>query len=171
MGTNMLRYALWKASGSMPVVATITGENNPQAGLLAQREHYHKVYLLSKNKANVFESFCGEYELKPEEVLFFFDDVLDMEVAGMCGARVMIGRAPSPLLRDFAIKNQYADYVTANHGGRNGLRERCQLVIGLLGQFDWVVTNRMKFTSDYQAYLAQRQSIQTSITQGKTSKS
>jgi 3-deoxy-D-manno-octulosonate 8-phosphate phosphatase (KDO 8-P phosphatase) len=29
MGTNLLRYALWRANGGLPVAAVITGADNP----------------------------------------------------------------------------------------------------------------------------------------------
>ncbi|MBY0436191.1 MAG: hypothetical protein K2U26_19020 [Cyclobacteriaceae bacterium] len=92
-------------------------------------------------------------------MLFFFDDVLDLEVARRCGARVMIGRPAAPMLRQFAKSNAIADYITAMDGGRHGLREGCELVIGLLGLFDHVISNRMIFSEEYQQYLAARESV------------
>ena len=44
MGSNMLRYALWRAQGRMPVCAIISGEYNPTARQFAMREHFHEVY-------------------------------------------------------------------------------------------------------------------------------
>src|SRR5436190_10827070 len=87
MGTNMLRYALWRASSILPatailpVTAIITGETNPSALQLAQRESFHAVYSHIKNKGEVFARFLAEYKLQPSEVLFFFDDILDLSVA------------------------------------------------------------------------------------------
>ena len=167
MGTNLLRYALWKSKNELPTIAVITGERNPIAQQLAEREHFHEVYFLSKNKVIVFNSFCEKYKLKPEEVLFFFDDVLDIEVARQCGARIMIGRPASPVLKKYARDSSVADYITACDGGRHGLREGCELVVGLLGLFDDVVTNRSIFSENYTTYLAQRQVIKTTVTEQK----
>jgi len=44
MGTNMLRFGHWMKTGELPFVAVITGEENPTAQYLAQREHFHSVY-------------------------------------------------------------------------------------------------------------------------------
>src|SRR6185436_226533 len=101
MGTNMLRYALWRASSVLPVTAIITGETNPSALQLAQRECFHAVYSHMKDKGEAFARFLTEYKLQPSEVLFFFDDVLDLSVAQQCGARIMIGRKSTPMLTQF----------------------------------------------------------------------
>ena len=37
MGTNLLRYALWRAHGQLPIAALITGADNPSARAFAQR--------------------------------------------------------------------------------------------------------------------------------------
>ena len=87
MGTNLLRFALWKMNGVLPVTAIITGENNPATLQLAQRESFHAVYSRMKNKAEAFGAFTTTYGLKTDEVLFFFDDVLDLSVALQCGCR------------------------------------------------------------------------------------
>jgi len=166
MGTNMLRYALWKKTGKLPITAVITGEENPSARMLAEREHFHNFYFKAKNKAKLFAEFCQTHTVKPEEVLFFFDDVLDLDVARRCGGRVMIARKATPMLQAFAKSHSMVDYLTGSDGGSHALREGCELVIGLLGQYNAVVTERMTFSADYQFYLEQRQEIQTLATAG-----
>jgi 3-deoxy-D-manno-octulosonate 8-phosphate phosphatase (KDO 8-P phosphatase) len=163
MGTNMLRYALWKRHNKQPIAAVITGEDNPPAQLLSKREHFQAMYFQAKNKAAVFAHFCKSHSLRPEEVLFFFDDVLDLEVARQCGARVMIARRSTPMLTTFAKANGMVDYLTGCSGGDHGLREGCELVIGLLGLYDKVIGERMVYSSDYQLYLEERQAISTDI--------
>jgi len=163
MGTNMLRYALWKRHSKQPISAIITGEGNPPAQLLSKREHFHAMYFQAKNKATVFAHFCKTHSLRPEEVLFFFDDVLDLEVARQCGARIMIARRATPMLVSFAKSHSMVDYLTGCSGGDHGLREGCELVIGLLGLYDEVISERMVYSSDYQLYLGERQEISTEI--------
>jgi len=163
MGTNLLRYALWKMNGSLPKTAIITGEKNPSAQILAEREHFDDVFFLSKNKRVSFEVFCKKHSLKPEEVLFFFDDVLDLEVAHQCGARIMIGRTANPLLKQFTKRGEAVDYITGHDGGRHGLREGCELVMGLLSLYGPVVKSRMVYSDEYQAYLKERQERATHI--------
>ncbi len=164
MGTNMLRYALWKKHGKLPVSAVITGEENQSAQTLSKREHFHGVYFQAKNKAAVFEKFCKTHSLRPEEVLFLFDDVLDLEVARQCGVRVMIARPSTPMLANFAKSNGMVDYLTGCSGGEHGLREGCELIIGLLGLYHTVISERMVYSADYQLYLSERQAIVTDLT-------
>jgi 3-deoxy-D-manno-octulosonate 8-phosphate phosphatase (KDO 8-P phosphatase) len=166
MGTNMLRYALWKLHGKQPFTAIITGEENPSAQGLSKREHFHAMYFQAKNKAAVFASFCQRHSVRAEEILFFYDDVLDLEVARQCGARIMIGRKAAPMLAAFAKSNSMVDYVTGCSGGEHGLREGCELIVALLGQYDAVVSERMVFSSDYQLYLAERQEINVVVEAG-----
>lgn len=161
MGTNLLRFALWRMNGALPVTAIITGENNPAALQLAQRESFHAVYSRMKNKAEALGAFTTTYGLKTDEVLFFFDDVLDLNVALHCGCRIQIGRGSNPMLNQFVKNSELTDYITANDGGHHGLREGAELVMGLIGQFEEVVKNRMTFSENYQSYLAARKKVET----------
>ncbi len=161
MGTNLLRYTLWRLHGKIPVSAIMTGEQNPLALHFAKRESFHAVYSGSKNKVESFAAFCQDHQHQPHEVLFFFDDVLDLEVALQCGARILVGRNSSLMLRKFVKDSGLADYITHNDGSRHGLREGAELVIGLLDQFETVVKSRMVFSEEYQTYLAQRRLIET----------
>ena len=167
MGTNLLRFALWKMNGVLPVTAIITGENNPAALQLAQRESFHAVYSRMKDKAEAFGAFTTTYGLKTDEVLFFFDDVLDLSVALQCGCRIQIGRGSNPMLNQFVKNSELTDYITANDGGHHGLREAAELVMGLIGQFEDVVKNRMAFTENYQSYLAERRLTEMTHVAGK----
>jgi 3-deoxy-D-manno-octulosonate 8-phosphate phosphatase (KDO 8-P phosphatase) len=99
MGTNLLRYALWRANGAVPVSAIMTGENNPSAVLFAKRENFTAVFTGTKNKGKAFQLFCDQYKCTPSQVLFFGDDVLDLEVARQCGVRIVIGRKSGVLIK------------------------------------------------------------------------
>jgi 3-deoxy-D-manno-octulosonate 8-phosphate phosphatase (KDO 8-P phosphatase) len=167
MGTNMLRYALWRLQGKVPVTAIVTGEDNAAAGRLAEREHFNHLYFLAKDKARVFGEFCATYDLRPEEVLFFFDDVLDLEVARQCGARIMVRRRATPLMAEFVRTHGMVDYFTGGNGLEHGVREGCELVIGLLGQYDKVLQERIIFSEEYRRYLDVRQEISTSMQEVK----
>ncbi len=160
MGTNMLRYAFWRSIGKIPISAIMTGENNPAALHFAKRENFNVVYSKIKHKSVMFAKFCETYKLQPSEVLFFFDDVLDLEVARICGCRIMINRSSTVMLKQYVKRADFVDYVTKNDGGNHGVREGSELNIGLLGQFDEVINNRMVFSENYKNYLADRKKIE-----------
>ena len=56
MGTNLLRYALWRKHGQQPIAALITGAENPSARTFALREHFHAVYFGARNKTAAIDS-------------------------------------------------------------------------------------------------------------------
>lgn len=156
MGTNLLRLNHFILHGKNPYVAVITGEKNEYAFRLAEREHFHAVYFRIKHKVAALEHFCNTHDLQPEEIAFFFDDVLDFSVPPKVGLRMMIGRKATPLLSRYAGERGLADYITANDGNHHGLREAIELMMGLSGQYDATLDHRIEFNGLYQEYLSQR---------------
>jgi 3-deoxy-D-manno-octulosonate 8-phosphate phosphatase (KDO 8-P phosphatase) len=95
-------------------------------------------------------------------VLFVFDDILDFSVAKLVGVRMMIKHQGNPLTIEYATKNRLVDYVTANDGGNNGIREVCELILLLTNNFQKVVEMRTKYSPEYKHYIATRAEIATS---------
>ncbi len=159
MGTNMLRFGHWLKHGSLPSVVVITGEENPAALHLAQREHFHAVYFKSINKLVAFEHFLKKNSLQPHEVAFVYDDVLDLSVAEKCGLRFLVKHQASPLFQNYSIKNELADYITASDA--HAVREVCELLLGTLEEYDEAVRKRSHFDEAYQRYLNERKMVNT----------
>ena len=163
MGVNLLRFALWLRNGYLPKAAVITGQHNPFAERFAQRERLHGVYMGFTNKPEAFDAFLEQYKLKPEEVAFIFDDVLDLPVAARCGLRIMIGSPTTAWLVEQVIARGEVDIITANSGGDNGLREATDAMIALLGNGADVIAHRTAYSDTYQRYLSERQAVASSI--------
>ncbi len=161
MGTNMLRFGHWLNHGELPFVAVITGEDNPTALYLAQREKFHSLYFKSTNKFIAFDHFLKLHDLKAEEVAFVFDDVLDLGVAERCGLRLLVKHSASPLFQDYAIKNNIVEYITAHD--EHGVREVCELILGVTGQYDEAINKRSHFDETYQHYLNLRKKVETKV--------
>jgi 3-deoxy-D-manno-octulosonate 8-phosphate phosphatase (KDO 8-P phosphatase) len=161
MGTNLLRYALWRTHGDLPVAALITGAENPSARRFALREHFHAIYYGARNKTLAIESLCKTHSVSPEHLVCLFDDVNDLGMAFACGVRILVQRSASPLLRDYVVRQGLCDYVTAYGPERHAVREACELLLGLLGSFDVVVTSRVAWDREYAAYFAARQAHAT----------
>ncbi|HVY65572.1 MAG TPA: phosphatase [Gammaproteobacteria bacterium] len=162
MGTNLLRYALWRAHGrQMPIAALITGAENPSARGFALREHFHAIYYGARNKTQAIETLCRVQRVSSEHLICIFDDVNDLGMAFACGIRIFVQRAASPLLRDYVVSQGLCDYVTALPPERHAVREACELMLGLLGAFDAVVASRVAWDADYAAYFAARQAVAT----------
>jgi 3-deoxy-D-manno-octulosonate 8-phosphate phosphatase (KDO 8-P phosphatase) len=161
MGTNLLRYALWRQHRQLPIAALITGAENPSARNFAVREHFHAIYYGSRNKTGAIEALCRTHGVSSERLVCFFDDVNDLGMAFACGIRVFVQRTASPLLRDYVVRQGLCDYVTAHAPERHAVREVCELLLGLLGAFDAVVASRVAWDRDYAAYFAARQALTT----------
>jgi 3-deoxy-D-manno-octulosonate 8-phosphate phosphatase (KDO 8-P phosphatase) len=159
MGTNMLRFGHWLKNAKLPHVGIITGEDNPSASYLAQREHFHAVYLKSKNKLNAFDHFLKSNQLQAHEVVFVFDDVLDLGVAEKCGLRILIKHGAAPMFLNYSIKNELADYITASD--EHGVREACELILSTQGIYDQAIRGRSQFHETYTSYLDVRQKVET----------
>ena len=159
MGTNMLRLGYWLANNKeLPIVSIITGENNKTAIYLAEREHFNHVYFNFKNKAIAFDHFLETFNLKPEEVAFCFDDILDFPITKRCGLKFMVGRKGSPLFNKYAIEKGYVDYISGQQGGNFAIREITELILGVQGQYDKALNERSDFGQNYTDYLNQRNS-------------
>ncbi|MBI1769937.1 MAG: phosphatase [Bacteroidetes bacterium] len=159
MGTNMLRFGHWLKHKTLPAVAVITGEENPAAQHLSQRERFHAVYFKSTNKLVAFEHFLKANNLKANEVAFLYDDVLDLGVAEKCGLRFLVRHHASPLFQNYSVKNQVADYITSTDD--HAVREVCELLLGANENFDEAIRKRSQFDETYQRYLNERNQVTT----------
>jgi 3-deoxy-D-manno-octulosonate 8-phosphate phosphatase (KDO 8-P phosphatase) len=161
MGTNLLRLSHYLLHKRFPFVAVMSGAKNNISFQYGSREHVHEVYFNVKNKQLAFEHFLKLHELEAESVAFFFDDVLDLSLSELCGIRIMINRKGNPLLNNYIIKNNLADYVTAQPGGSFGLREACEMLMGIAGNYDTAVNLRSHFSPTYDSYFKARKNIPT----------
>ncbi len=167
MGLNMLRFSYWLIQGDLPIIAIITGENNISALNFADREHLDAVFLNSKNKKEALAQLTNDFGISTDQILFVFDDILDLNVAKNCLISICVKRNSSPLFHDFIIENKLCDYITGHVGGDNAIREISELLIGLKGNYAKTINNRMKYNGEYENYLSLRKTVNP--IRGKTS--
>ncbi|WP_448520655.1 phosphatase [Rhodoflexus sp.] len=158
-GTNYLRFGLWLLSGQMPKVFIITGENNPSAFQLAQREHFDGVCFGFADKTQALAWLQEQYSIRSEQTAFAFDDVLDLALAAQCGLRLMVRRNASPMLTEYVKKQKFADYITGSTGGEHAVREICELILGLGNIYEQVLAERIAYSADYQQFLALKKTL------------
>ena len=168
MGLNMLRFSRYLIEGEIPSIFIITGENNLPALKLAKREYFAGVYLNVRNKLKALEHIEQQFGIAPNEVAFAFDDILDLGMAGKSSLRFLVNRKANPLMDEFIIKSNLADYKTGAEGQEHAVREICELVIGLNGNYHQTVTERMTFSEAYQLYLKSRNLNAPLFFEGKT---
>jgi 3-deoxy-D-manno-octulosonate 8-phosphate phosphatase (KDO 8-P phosphatase) len=75
----------------------------------------------------------------------------------------MINRKANPLFKNYVIKNDLADYVTGHDSGDFAVREACELLMGITGNFDQIMYERTKFSANYQEYINLRQTLPTAF--------
>lgn len=163
MGTNLLRFSYWLITQKIPVTAIITGADNHMARYFTKRERFDFLFLKCKNKRQALDQICKEKQLIPEEVAFFFDDVLDLDVAELCGLRLMARRNSSPLFENYVLNHGDCDYMTGSTSNKGAVREACELIMGLLGNYDTCIDKRRAFKGDYETYLNLRNKAQPAI--------
>ncbi len=164
MGTNMLRFSYYlQHQYTLPYTFIITGSHNQSALKLAQRERFHMAFYSAKFKKQALDMICEKYQLHYENFAFVYDDILDLELTKLCGVSFQIKRAANPLFNQFTLGNKYCDYATAHAGHEHGLREVCELIIGLSGDYNTTIEKRVAFKGEYEDYLATRQKIDTEI--------
>lgn len=158
MGINMLRFSYFLKNNTIPFTAIITGENNQTADYFAKREHFDEIFLKVKNKIEILDWLTQHKGFTNDEVLFVFDDILDMSIAKVCGLRFMVNRNASFMFTSYCKKNQLCDYITKSNADNHAIREISELAISLLGDYDEVIEKRINYDEDYVNYLEIRNS-------------
>ena len=161
MGTNLLRYSHFLKCQQLPITAVISGEKNETAFYFCQRECFNYSFFKIATKINALNFICEKENIKPNEVAYFFDDVLDLSMAEVCGVRVLVNQKANPLFVDYCIKNNLVDYLTASPGGQFAVREASELLIALNNNFDEVITDRKNYAANYTTYIENRKKATT----------
>lgn len=161
MGTNMLRYGLWLQTRRLPLCYLISGENNDAALQFAEREHFDGVYGGIRDKRHAVQQLCDRHGLSTGRIACVFDDINDLSMAQFCGLRFFVRRSASPLLTDYVIDRNLADYITAGSGRSHAVREISELMLGLLGVYQRVVESRLTLDAQYLDFFTRRQSLET----------
>ncbi len=117
-------------------VAVITGG---RSGSIRQRFSncgipHEDVYLGSRDKIVDFRDFCRRYSLDPSEVMYFGDDIPDIEVMEAAG----IGACPSDAVEEAKAA---ADWISFRPGGKGCIREGFESVMKAQGR--WVYETRI----------------------------
>lgn len=86
------------------------------------------VYLHCRNKMDEFSQFCQRHDLLPDEVMYFGDDVPDMEVIQACGC----GVCPADAVEEVKA---VADLVSSRPGGKGCLREVIEKTLRVQGNW------------------------------------
>jgi 3-deoxy-D-manno-octulosonate 8-phosphate phosphatase (KDO 8-P phosphatase) len=104
--------------------AFITNSQSEDIRLRAERLKIDYVYEGAGQKGDVFRELCKKSHLKPDEILFIGDDIIDLPVFKLCGISVAPADAHPEVLKQAKI-------VTKANGGRGSVREICDILLHL----------------------------------------
>jgi 3-deoxy-D-manno-octulosonate 8-phosphate phosphatase (KDO 8-P phosphatase) len=161
MGTNLLRFSYFLNHQQMPLCALISGEKNETAFYFSEREGFDYSFFKVAHKKEALNFLCEKETIRPEQVAYFFDDVLDLPIAELCGIRILIDQKINPLFRQYCVKHKLVDYATSVAGGSGAVREATELLIGLTDNYDAVISGRVANSEQYQDYISRRRQIKT----------
>ena len=161
MGINMLRFGYFMMMGHIPFTAIVTGETNQAGFRWAKRERFDNVFYQVKNKVDLLPILKEKHNIEPDEILFVFDDILDLSLAKVCGARFLVNRKSNPLFNAYCIKNNLCDYLTYSSGSENAIREVTEVVLDGLEKFEETTNERIFFNGSYKEFLAEKMPKET----------
>jgi 3-deoxy-D-manno-octulosonate 8-phosphate phosphatase (KDO 8-P phosphatase) len=162
MGTNLLRYSHFLKNNQLPLTAVISGEKNETAFYFCKRECFNYSFYKVANKINALNYICDKENIKPNQVAYFFDDVLDLSMAEVCGIRILVNQKANPLFSEYCIKNKLVDYLTASSGGSHAVRETTELLMSLNANYNKVIEDRKNSVAEYKGYIENRNKVKTS---------
>lgn len=159
VGIRLLRLGHFLKFGTMPAIGIITGADNPAAKWMMQRLNGDFLYQRALNKTQALADIEQQSGIKPEEICFVFDDAPDLNIAREVGLRFGVGRMANPLFLEYLLENNLVDYITSAQGNEHAVRETCELLLGLLGNYTEVLENISVRSLDYLNYRSEVQKI------------
>ena len=111
-------------------VAVITGGSSEsiRKRMVTSGVKAEDVFLHCRDKQEQFAQFCSRYGLDPSEVMYFGDDVPDIDVLKACGC----GVCPSDAVEEVKA---IADWVSGRPGGKGCLRECIETTLRTQGNW------------------------------------
>lgn len=159
MGLNLFRYFIFRKNNSLPVCVILSGEKNDTSIYFSSREHLHACYFKVKDKSIALNDIKKRWSLNEEEIIFFFDDVLDLPVARKTGIRAYVHHPSRNKFLDFLKKENLCDIYSDLGGGNNALREIFENLMDLEFDYSSIIISRELYDMQYTNYITLRNSI------------
>lgn len=126
MGITLLNKARIKT-------VIITAKKSRIVKMRARDLKVTKAYQGYHNKLTPFKSLLFWYRIKPEEVCFIGDDLIDIPVLKRVGLAIAVPNAMEEVKKN-------AHYVTLKWGGRGAVREVCDMILKAQDKWDEVTS-------------------------------
>jgi 3-deoxy-D-manno-octulosonate 8-phosphate phosphatase (KDO 8-P phosphatase) len=110
----------------------ITKRISETVALRARDLKIEHVYQGQQDKVSAFYEILAKEDLRPEQVCFVGDDVIDLPVMRLCGLAIAVKNARPEVLRE-------SHYVTPHEGGHGAVRDAIEYVLREQGSLSRVV--------------------------------
>ena len=117
--------------------AIITAKKSRIVKLRARDMRVAKAYQGYMDKLIPFEQALKSFKVKPEEVCFIGDDLIDIPVLKRVGLAVAVPNAVEEV-------KQIAHHITSKTGGRGAVREICDLILKSQNKWDLATSKYLK---------------------------
>lgn len=108
-------------------IGIITGRNSEVVNIRARELGITEVHQGAHDKQEVYDSILKKYGLKPEEVAFIGDDIVDVPILRRVGIAVAVKDADRSII-------PFVHMVTKSRGGRGAVREFINFVLKCQGR-------------------------------------
>jgi 3-deoxy-D-manno-octulosonate 8-phosphate phosphatase (KDO 8-P phosphatase) len=122
--------AIWRREGKQ--AAIVSGRNSPAVARRATELGIDRVLQGVSDKLAALRQVLADTGLRPDQVAAVGDDLPDLPVLQSVGLAVAVADACSEV-------RHAAHYVTLTQGGRGGVRETVELILGCQGVWGRVV--------------------------------
>ncbi len=109
----------------------ISGRRSPSVDKRAADLGITEVVQGVRDKVPILEKLVSQKHLKPEEIAYVGDDIVDLPVMNRVGLAIAVADASEHLF-------DAAHYVTIAPGGRGAVREVAELILGVRGRWSKV---------------------------------
>ena len=114
-------------------VILITGRTSNVVEHRARELGISEVYQGAKNKVEILEKLLRRKEVSGKKVAYVGDDIVDIPVFKRVGFSVAVADASE-------YAKESADYTTEGKGGQGAVRELCEIILKIQGQWDGVIS-------------------------------
>ncbi len=123
-------FSLARAGGLKTGI--ITKRISETVALRARDLKIEHVYQGQQDKASAFYEILAKENLKPEQVCYVGDDVIDLPVMRLCGLAIAVKNARPEVLHE-------SHYVTSHEGGHGAVRDAIEYVLREQGVLERVI--------------------------------
>ena len=123
-------------------VAFLSGRYSEATTIRARELKIKFCYQGKLDKINGFEELCKKYNIKPMEVCYIGDSLIDIPPMDLAGFSVAVSNAHS-------LVKKKSDYVTLRSGGTGVLLEVIELILKHQGRLKKIIS---KMTKDFYEY-------------------